>query len=63
MVPLLVSVAAGGLVVGLFVGAIGLLIVRSTTPSPAEHLPVRPRIRSVEEPEPLGDRRDRRSVA
>lgn len=41
MVPLLVSVTAGGFVVGLLVGAIGLLVVRSAAPRPAARRPSR----------------------
>lgn len=35
MISLLVSVAAGGVMVGLVVGAMGLLLVRSAAPSSA----------------------------
>jgi hypothetical protein len=61
MVPLLVSVAAGGLIVGLLAGAIGLLLVRAATPPPAKSVPARRQIRRVEQP--LGDDRQRRSAA
>ena len=61
MVPLLISVAAGGLIVGLLASAIGLLLVRAATPPPAGSLPARRQIRRVEQP--LGDQRDRRSAA
>jgi hypothetical protein len=50
MVPLLVSVAAGGLVVGLLVSAIGLALVRAATPPPARSLPPHRQIRQVELP-------------
>jgi hypothetical protein len=36
MISLLVSVAAGGAIVGVVVGAIGLVLVRSAARSPAE---------------------------
>ena len=50
MVPLLVSVAAGGLIVGLLVSAIGLALVRAATPQQARSLPARRPIRRVELP-------------
>ncbi|HEY3774324.1 MAG TPA: hypothetical protein VGL69_15090 [Solirubrobacteraceae bacterium] len=49
MVPLLVSVAAGGLIVGLLVGTIGLLVVRSATPRPTRSRPTGRQILLVED--------------
>ena len=61
MILLLVSVAGGGVVVGLLVGAIGLLVVRSATPRPVRPAPAGRRIALVEQA--FGGERERRSVA
>jgi hypothetical protein len=61
MVPLLISVAVGGLIVGLLASAIGLLLVRAATPPPGRSLSARRQIRRVEQP--LVDERNRRTAA
>jgi len=61
MIPLLVSVVAGGVVVGLLVRAIGLLVVRSAMPQPARRRPARRYMALVEDAR--RGQPERRSVA
>jgi hypothetical protein len=61
MVPLVVSIAAGGVIVGLLVRVIGSLVVRSATPVPPAIVAVGRQIRRVEELP--GEERDRRKAA
>jgi hypothetical protein len=49
MAPLLVSVIAGGVVVGLLTGGIGLLVVRLATPQRLKRRPIRRQITLVED--------------
>jgi hypothetical protein len=61
MILVVVSVAAGGAVVALVVGLIGLLMVRWATPAPSGRLALRRRVALAQNTAPT--HRDRRRAA